>query len=57
MSDYQLYNQDTFMFQSHIAGKTNDNNWTEENYENFRNVLLFLQEQYDLEYKTLGELV
>jgi len=53
----QLYNKDTFMFQSHIAGKTNDNNWTEENYENFRNVLLFLQEQYDLEYKTLGELV
>ena len=53
----QLYNQDTFMFQSHIAGKTNDNNWTEENYENFRNVLLFLQEEYDLEYKTLGELV
>jgi len=53
----QLYNKDTFMFQSHIAGKTNDNNWTAKNYENFRNILLFLQEQYDLEYKTLGELV
>ena len=45
------------MFQSHIAGETNENNWTAENYENFRNILLFLQEQYDLEYKTLGEVV
>ena len=32
------------MFQSHIAGKTNDNNWNEENYQNFRQVITFLKD-------------
>ena len=45
------------MFQSHIEGKTNDNNWNKENYENFRNVLEYLQKSYKLNYITLGELV
>jgi hypothetical protein len=45
------------MFQSHIAGKTNDNNWDEDNYNNFRNVLEFLSKSSKLKYVTLGELV
>ena len=46
-----------FMFQSHIAGKTNDNNWNEENYENFRRVITFLKENYKCEFKLLRELL
>ena len=47
----------TFMFQSHIAGDWNDNVWNEENYENFRNVLEYLRKSYILKYKTIGELI
>ena len=47
----------TFMFQSHIAGETNDNNWTAENYENFRNLLKFLGEENKLNYVTMKELI
>lgn len=46
----------TFMFQSHIAGKTNENNWDEKNYINFKNILTFLEKSYNLTYKTLEEL-
>ena len=52
-----IWSENIFMFQSHIEGKTNDNNWTKDNYENFRNILLFLQQTYDLEYKLLKELL
>ena len=45
------------MFQSHIAGSTNDNNWTKENYENFRNIIFYLKENYELEFKLLKELL
>ena len=45
------------MFQSHIAGDWNDNVWSEENYENFRNVLEYLAKCYKLEYVKLGDLV
>ena len=48
---------DRFMFQSHIAGDWNDNVWSEENYENFRNVLEYLAKCYKLEYVKLGDLV
>ena len=51
----QLYDN-TFMFQSHIAGDWNDNCWNLNNYENFRNVLIYLKQNYKLNYKTLGEL-
>tara|TARA_E500000331_G_C17110768_1_gene649537 strand:- start:191 stop:862 length:672 start_codon:yes stop_codon:yes gene_type:complete len=51
----ELWDNDRFMFQSHIAGATNDNNWTEINYKNFRNILTFLENSYKLSYKTLGE--
>jgi len=51
----KMYN-DTFMFQSHIAGDWNDNVWNENNYENFREVLKHLSDSYDLNYVTLGEL-
>ena len=53
----QIWDDKRFMFQSHIEGKTNDNNWTEENYENFRNILDFLQKSYILEYKLIKELI
>ena len=45
------------MFQSHIAGDWNDNVWNKKNYENFRNVLEYLQKSYKLNYITLGELI
>jgi len=51
----QMYN-DTFMFQSHIAGEWNDNVWNKNNYENFREVLKYLSDSYNLNYVTLGEL-
>ena len=50
-------NENIFMFQSHIAGKTNDNNWTKDNYENFRQVITFLKENYKFEFKLLKELL
>ena len=52
-----IWNDNTFMFQSHIAGDWNDNVWNEENYENFRNVLEYLRKSYILKYKTIGELI
>jgi peptidoglycan/xylan/chitin deacetylase (PgdA/CDA1 family) len=45
-----------FMFQSHIAGDWNDNQWNESNYENFRNILSFLSTDRQLSYKTISEL-
>ena len=51
-----IWNVNTFMFQSHIAGDWNDNIWNKNNYENFRNVLEYLQNSYKLSYHTLGEL-
>lgn len=53
----QIWDNNRFMFQSHIAGKTNDNNWNKKNYENFKNVLEYLQKSYILEYVTLGDLI
>ena len=50
-----MYNE-KFIFQSHIAGDWNDNVWNEENYENFRNVLSYLSENYKLEYKTFNQI-
>ena len=44
------------MFQSHIAGDWNDNIWNKDNYENFREVLIYLSSLYELNYVTLGEL-
>ena len=49
-----LYNN-KFIFQSHIAGDWNDNIWNKDNYENFRNILKYLSEQYKLEYKTFNQ--
>ena len=40
-----------------VEGKTNDKNWTEENYENFRSVITFLKENYNLKFKLLKELL
>lgn len=46
----------TFMFQSHITGDWNDNTWNQKNYENFRNVLEYLEKDSKLRYSTIGEL-
>ena len=50
-----LYGE-TFMFQSHINGVHNQNVWSEENHLHFEQVLDFLSESYELDYKTIGEL-
>ncbi len=47
----------TFMFQSHIAGDWNKNIWNEENYKNFKNILEYLAKSYILRYCTLEELL
>ena len=49
--------ENTIMFQSHIAGLTNQNNWNFENYSNFRNILSFLQKAHNLNFKLLKELL
>ena len=49
--------ENTIMFQSHIAGLTNQNNWNFENYSNFRNILSFLQKDHNLNFKLLKELL
>lgn len=51
-----IWDNKNFMFQSHIAGNTNENNWEEKNYLNFRNILTFLEKSYKLSYKTIGEI-
>lgn len=45
-----------FMFQSHIAGDWNDNCWNGKNYEQFKTILMWLENNYDLKYKTISEL-
>jgi len=52
-----IWNNDTIMFQSHINGTTNENNWNKKNYENMKNILTYLQENYTLDYKLLQELI
>ena len=56
-SSLSIWNGNTIMFQSHINGPTNTNNWTLENYESFRNTLRLLEYNYNLQYKTLEELL
>ena len=46
----------TIMFQSHIAGDWNDNVWSEENYEHFRNILNYLLSEYEISYKIMSDL-
>ena len=52
-----LWNGNTIMFQSHINGPTNDNNWNESNYKNIKNILAFLKENHTLNFKLLKELL
>jgi hypothetical protein len=52
-----IWKNNTIMFQSHINGKTNDNNWNYQNYQNFRNILLLLTENYKCNFKLLEELI
>ena len=49
-----LWNNDTIMFQSHIAGDWNDNVWNESNYNQMKLSLEHLS-NLDLEFKTLNE--
>ena len=55
-TDIQLHNGECVMFQSHIAGDWNDNVWNEENYEQLRLSLGYLEKIYYIKYKTLKEL-
>ena len=55
-TDISLHNDNTIMFQSHIAGEWNDNVWNEENYQQLRLSLQHLVNNNTIEFKTLGEL-
>ena len=55
-TDISLHNNNTIMFQSHIAGEWNDNVWNEENYQQLRLSLQHLVNNNTIEFKTLGEL-
>ena len=50
-----IWENNTIMFQSHINGLTNQNNWNKTNYENFREILLYLKDNYTLNFKLLKE--
>lgn len=52
-----IWENNTIMFQSHINGLTNQNNWNKTNYENFREILLYLKGNYTLNFKLLKELI
>ena len=52
----QIWNHG-IVFQSHIAGKANDNNWTHKNYEFFRKILNKLKNNYDLNFIRYEELL
>ncbi|MDP7196090.1 MAG: DUF2334 domain-containing protein [SAR202 cluster bacterium] len=54
-SGVQIWNYGV-VFQSHIAGKVNDNNWTDSNYENFRAILNALIKNYELNFLRYEEL-
>jgi predicted deacetylase len=48
----------TILFQSHINGKYNKNNWDSDNYEIFRTILSYLIDSgYKLNFKTFQELL
>jgi hypothetical protein len=44
------------LFQSHIAGEYNKNNWDKTNYEYFRNTLKWIEQSRKLSFKTFSEL-
>ena len=52
----QIWNHG-IVFQSHIAGKANENNWTDQNYETFRAILNALQKKYTLNFIRYEELL
>jgi len=52
-TDIKIHNNDTLMFQSHIAGDWNKNVWNEENYKQFQSSLKFLFSSYDITNKFL----
>jgi len=53
-TNISLHNNDMVMFQSHIAGEWNDNQWNDVNYNQMRMSLDHLK-QMNPEYKTLSE--
>ena len=52
----QIWNHG-LIFQSHIAGESNDNNWNEENYETFRRILESLKKNFELNFLRYEELL
>ena len=55
-SGVQIWNHG-IVFQSHIAGESNDNNWNEENYETFRTILESLGKKFELNFLRYEELL
>lgn len=55
-TNIKLHNDNTLMFQSHIAGDWNKNVWNKENYEQFKLSLDYLKEIHILSNKFLNEL-
>jgi hypothetical protein len=54
-TDIKIHNDNTVMFQSHIAGDWNDNVWNENNFNQMRLSLKYLK-QYSPKYVTLNKL-
>ena len=54
--EIQIHNHNIIMFQSHIAGEWNDNIWDEKNYNQMVLSLKHLTNQFNIQFKTLGEL-
>jgi len=54
-TDINIHNN-SFMFQSHIAGSWNKNSWVKENYEQFKTSLEFLHKEYTIHNKFIMEL-
>ena len=50
-----IWDNNTIMFQSHIAGHTNENNWNKKNYNTFKNILSFITDNNDVKFKLLKE--
>lgn len=55
--DYINEYNNTYLFQSHINGHSNKNNWNALNYVNFRRILTLLKSKHSLKFLTMSELI
>lgn len=56
-TDIKLHNGNNIMFQSHIAGDWNHNTWSEKNYQQIRLSLQHLKDNYEINFKTISEII